>query len=137
MVLEKSLNNEFLRICSWNVLEFYFSSFIRNFYSSFSWSIFLKWMPLYRFQILFYNAKTFALLSLLIFVFHEICLWYLAFLKKASSQLIWYFQRCLCSWKLLMCFWNVLELFLNFYCKNRWPPCSSTSLFLLEVHSLF
>ena len=28
--LKNSWNNEFLRICSWNVLEFYFSSFIKN-----------------------------------------------------------------------------------------------------------
>ena len=28
--LKNPWNNEFLRICSWNVLEFYFSSFIKN-----------------------------------------------------------------------------------------------------------
>ena len=40
--LKNSWNNEFFRICSWNVLEFYFSSFkknsIRLFYDSFFWN---------------------------------------------------------------------------------------------------
>ena len=71
--LKNHWNNEFLRICSWNVLEFYFSSFIKN-WSFFSWFILLKLMPFYRFQTLFYDAKTFIILFLLIFVFHEICL---------------------------------------------------------------
>ena len=39
--LKNPWNNEFLRICSWNVLEFYFSSFIKNsthlFYDSSFW----------------------------------------------------------------------------------------------------
>ena len=39
-------NNEFLRICSWSVLEFYLSSFIKNSAHLFSWVIFLKLMPL-------------------------------------------------------------------------------------------
>ena len=110
--LKNPWNKEFLRICSGNVLKFYFSSFIKKLYPSFSGFIFLKLMSLYRFQILFYDAKTFVIFFLLIFVFHEICrwlLWDLPFLKKPSDQLWWYFQRLLCSWKVLICSWMFLN----------------------------
>ena len=43
VVLEKSLKNEFLKICSWNVLQFYFSSFIRNSAHLFHDSSFWNW----------------------------------------------------------------------------------------------
>ena len=41
--LRNPWNNEFLRICSWNVLEFYFSSFIKNSAHLFHDSSFWNW----------------------------------------------------------------------------------------------
>ena len=117
--LKSPWNNEFLYEdlflkCSRILLY----KFHKSLYSSFSWFIFLKLMPLYRLQLLFDDAKTFRILFLLIFVFHEICLWLLwhsAFLKKPSNQLL-YFQRRSCFWKILICSLNVLDLFLNLHC---------------------
>ena len=128
-----SLNCYWIVSGSWKVLEimsFYIEDlflkcsrillykFHKSLYSSFSWFIFLKLMPLYRFQLLFDDAKTSRILFLLIFVFHEICLWLLwhsAFLKKPSNQLL-NFQRRSCFWKILICSLNVLDLFLDLHC---------------------
>ena len=85
-LLKNPWNNDFLRIYSWNVLEFYFSSFIKN--------------------------ST--------HLFHDLSFWNRCLYIGSS----YYFMmlRLFCSWKELICSWNVLELFLNFHFKNCWPP---------------
>ena len=54
--LKNPWNNEFLRICSWNVLEFYFSGFIKNstnlFHGSSFWNRCLYRVSRYYFMML-------------------------------------------------------------------------------------
>ena len=95
--------------CSWILLF----KFHKKLYSSFLWFIFLKPMPLYRFQILFYDAKTFVISFLLIFVFHEIflsLLWDKLFLRK-NLQINCY--NIFNVAYVLEKYWYVLEVFLN------------------------
>ena len=111
-------NNEFLRICSWNVFEFYFSSFIKTLL------IFLKLIFLYRFQVLFYDAKTcnFVLVDICISWNLSLVIMRLSFFKKTFKSIVMIFSPSLMFLKIIDMFWNILE-FLNFQCKNCWPPC--------------
>ena len=111
--------------CSWILLF----KFHKKHYSSFSWFTFLKPIPLYRFQISFYDAKTFVILFLLIFVFHEICLWLLwdwAFLKKTFKSIVMIFSMLLvlekCSYVLEMvlnCSWIFIAKITGHPGKNK------------------
>ena len=69
--LKNPWNNEFLRICSWNVLEFYFSSFIKNSAHLFHDSSFWNWC--------LYIGSSYYLMMLRL---SEFCsCWYLYFMR--------------------------------------------------------
>ena len=96
--------------------------FLKKLHSSFSWFIFLKLMPLYRFQLLFYDAKTFVILFLLIFIF--VFSYYEIKLFKKNFQIDCFNVTCI-----LEKYWFVLEMFLNcswiFISEVAGHPCSA------------
>ena len=117
--LKNPWNNDFLRICSWNVLEFYFSSFIKNSAHLFHDSSFWNWC--------LYIGSSYYLMMLRL---SEFCsCWYLYFMrfvfgyyeiklfKATVKSIVMIFSMLLMFLKsidmFLKCSWIVLEFSLE------------------------
>ena len=110
-LLKNPWNNDFLRIYSWNVLEFYFSSFIKNSTHLFHDSSFWNWCLFigssYYFMML-RLVNLFLLIFVYVFDYYEIKLF-----KKTFKSIVIIFSTSLVFLKsidmFLKCSWIVLE----------------------------